>query len=82
MEVLIVLVTALMCVFCFLIGVKTAQKVEKGVEIELPTMSPLKLVREYKEKKEIDKEQNKIETILKNIESYDGTSNHQKDVIM
>ena len=47
----------------------------------------MKVIRNYREQKELDreqkeleKEQNKIETILRNIESYDGTSNHQEDI--
>ena len=85
--VLLAFIIGTLCIVCFLIGVNTAQKVEKGEKVELPTISPMKIIREHREQKELDreqkeleKEQNKIETILRNIESYDGTSNHQEDI--
>lgn len=80
--ILLALIIGTLCIVCFLIGVNTAQKVEKGEVVELPTISPMKIIREHREQKEMDREQNKIDTILKNIESYDGTSNHQEDVPM
>jgi hypothetical protein len=46
--------------------------------VELP--SPTKAVQEHREKKEAQMEQNRLETIMRNIESYDGTPYGQKEV--
>lgn len=80
MEVLLVLTVGAMCIGCFLIGAKVGQKVSKGEEITLPTVNPLKLYREHEARKEAEMEQNRLDTILQNIENYDGTSSNQKDV--
>ena len=80
MEVLLVLTVGAMCIGCFLIGAKVGQKVSKGEEITLPTVNPLKLYREHEARKEAEMEQNRLDTIMQNIEAYDGTSSNQKDV--
>ena len=75
-----VIVTGILCIVCFLFGVNTAQKVKEDKVVEIPTINPLKVIREHQEHIENKKEQDKIETIMRNIEAYDGTSNHQEDV--
>lgn len=80
MEVLLVLVVAAACIVCFLIGAKVGQTVSKGEEIKLPTVNPLELVQEHREKRAAREERDKVETILRNIESYDGTGYGQEDV--
>lgn len=80
MEVLLVLVVAAACIVCFLIGAKVGQTVSKGEEIKLPTVNPLELVQEHREKRAAQEERDKVETILRNIESYDGTGYGQEDV--
>ncbi len=80
MEVLLILTVGALCVLCFLIGAKVGQTVSKGEEIKLPTVNPLKAYREHEAKKEAELEQDKVNTILRNIESYDGTANGQRDV--
>ena len=80
MEALLLLIMGVTNVFCFMIGAKVGQKVVKGEEIELPTVNPLKAVREQQSKREAEMEQEKVETILRNLEAYDGTSNGQKDL--
>lgn len=67
-------------VMCFIIGAKVGQKVSRNETIELPNLNPIKVAREIKENREADKVQNKIETIMQNIDSYDGTGYGQKDV--
>lgn len=70
----------------FNLGVKMTQKVSKGEEIETPELNPVKAVNkvitEHREKEEAKAEKEKLETILRNIERYDGTSSHQEDVPM
>ena len=75
-----VIVTGILCNVCFLNGVKTAQMVEEDKIVELPKISPIKAIREQIEYRENKREQDKLETIMQNIEAYDGTSNHQKDI--
>ncbi len=76
----VVIATAISCIGCFIIGAKVGQTVAKGEKIETPTINPMKAMREHQSKKEAEAEQNRIDTIMQNIDSYDGTSNGQKDV--
>ena len=80
MEVLLLLVMGAVNIACFMIGAKVGQKVTKGEAIELPTVNPMELVREHQEKRAAQEERDKLETILRNIESYDGTAYGQEDV--
>ena len=80
MEVLLVLVVSMANLACFVIGAKVGQKVTKGEAIELPKVNPLELAREHQEKRAAQEERSKVETILRNIENYDGTAYGQQDV--
>ena len=80
MEVLLVLTVGAMCIGCFLVGAKVGQRVSKGEDIVLPTVNPLKAYREHEARKQAQMEQDRLNTILQNIEAYDGTGAGQKDV--
>ncbi len=80
MEAIIVLATAFVCVCCFIIGAKVAQTIGKGEDIEMPTVSPFKAHREREARKEAQMAQERVDTILHNIDNYDGTAQGQKDV--
>jgi hypothetical protein len=80
MEVLLLAVMAASNIVCFIIGAKVGQAVSKGEKIETPSIDPLKAYREREAKREAQKEQNKLDAIMQNIEAYDGTSNGQRDV--
>jgi hypothetical protein len=80
METLLVAVVCLTNIACFIIGAKVCQTVSKGEKIETPTLDPLKAYREREARKEAKAEQDRMDTIMQNIESYDGTSKGQKDV--
>lgn len=83
MEILLVLVVGTLNVVCFLFGAKVGMSVVKGEPIELPSLpsiNPLQVYREQQKKKEAEREQDKLATILQNIEAYDGTGANQKDV--
>ena len=85
MEILLVLVTGILIIVSFLNGVKVGQSVSKGKEIEikapdLSKLNPIALYNEHKEKVKADKETKKIETILHNIDVYNGTGEGQKDI--
>jgi hypothetical protein len=58
----------------------SGQAVSKGEKIETPTINPMQLYREKEAKREAQKEQDRLDTVLRNIERYDGTSNGQEDV--
>jgi hypothetical protein len=80
MEALLLAVMGLTNIACFVIGAKVGQTVSKGEDIKLPTMNPMEAYREREEKRQAKAEQDKLETIMQNIEKYDGTSNGQEDV--
>ena len=84
MEVLIVLATGALCIACFFIGAKVGQTVARGEEIETPALNPLTAIREHDERKkqefEHNKQQDRIDVIMRNIEAYDGTERGQEDV--
>lgn len=67
---------------CVIIGLRIGHALNKGESFSLP--NPIKEYAEHqakrKAKKEAKAEQDKIETILKNIENYDGTGFGQMDV--
>ena len=78
MEYLILMaVITILNLLCFLIGAIVGQKTVKGEKIELPKLNPMEVYREHQEKKEASKEMDKLETILRNIEKYDGTTRGQ-----
>jgi hypothetical protein len=80
MEALLLLIMGLTNIACFLVGVSVRQKVDKGEEVKLPTINPMEAYREQREKKEAQMEQDRMDTILRNIEAYDGTDYKQEDV--
>ena len=52
----------------------------KGERITAPSIDPLKVLREREARKEAEAKQDTVNTILENIERYDGTARGQKDV--
>lgn len=78
--ILIVLATGALCMGCFFIGAKVGQSVAKGERINVPSVNPLKAVIEHKQRKEAEMEQDRKDTILRNIDRYDGTAKGQEDV--
>ena len=80
MEVLLAAIIVAANILCFIIGAKVGQTVSKGEDIKMPTVNPLKAHREREAKREAEMEQDRIDTIMRNIESYDGTERGQEDV--
>ena len=78
MEVVTILAMGFVCVACFLIGAKVGQTVAKGEPVEMP--NPVKAIKVHQAKKEAEFQQSKVDTILENIDNYDGTGYGQKDV--
>ena len=80
MEALLLAIMGAVNIACFLIGAKVGQKVSKGEDIKLPTINPMEAHREREAKREARMEQERIDTIMRNIETYDGTARGQEDV--
>lgn len=80
MEVLLLATMGAVNILCFLIGAKVGQTVVKGEKVELPSVNPLTLYKAHKDKQEAEKEQDKIEAVMRNIEAYDGTSFGQEEI--
>ena len=78
--VLLILVIGLINVLCFFLGAKVGQKVINQEPIELPKINPIEAHREYRANKEQQKEQERYQTMLDNINNYNGTSLGQKDI--
>lgn len=80
--VILIAIVGTLNIACFFIGAKVGQKVVKGETIEAPKIpKPVDIVREHIDRKEARKEQERINTIMDNIENYNGTSIGQKDVL-
>lgn len=77
--ILIVLVVGALNIACFFIGAKVGQKVSKGETLTAP-VNPLKASLEKQERQRQQMEQNRIDTIMRNIDRYDGTARGQEDV--
>ena len=80
MEIALILTVGAMCIISFTVGAKVGQKVVKGEDIKLPTINPLEAIREHEERREARKKQEQIDTVLENIDVYNGTPLGQKDV--
>ena len=80
MEAIIILSFGFVCLACFLMGAKVGQTVTKGETIETPTVNPVKIIKEHRARQEAEMEASRLETIMQNIENYDGTGFKQEDV--
>lgn len=80
MDAIMIILFCALNLIAFWVGAKIGLKVAKDEKIELPTLNPLEIYRQNQEKKEAQKEQNELETILSNIERYDGTGMGQQDI--
>ena len=49
-------------------------------EIKLPTLNPVKIYQEHREKAEEERLNRETQIMLDNIDRYDGTSNGQQDI--
>ena len=77
----IILINSTANILCFFLGTKIVQKVMKNENLKVPKIkNPIKKVEEHKEKKELEKEIEKNNIILENIDNYDGTPIGQKEL--
>lgn len=80
MEILLIAVVSTLNIVCFFIGAKVGQKVNRDEPIEMPSINPINALQEHRERKAAEKEQDRLDTILRNVEAYDGTERGQEDV--
>lgn len=80
MEALLLLIMGASNIACLVIGAKVGQKVVKGEDIKLPNLNPMEIIQARQNKKQAQMEQDKLDTIMRNIEGYDGTGKGQEDV--
>lgn len=80
MTAITILVTGALCIACFYIGAKVGQMASKGEKIEMPNINPVKIIYENRERKAVEEEKNRMDTIIRNIDMYDGTAIGQQDV--
>ena len=78
--IILVLVVGGLMMFSFLLGARTSQKAYKKEEIKMPTLNPVKAFQEHTERAEQTKKEKEYNTMLENINNYDGTGLGQKDI--
>lgn len=78
--IILVLLMGGMNLLAFLIGARTAQKAEKGEEIKMPTINPMKIYEQYEEERIIKDAERERDIMLENINNYTGDSTGQKDI--
>lgn len=78
--VLLLAIASLSNIACFFIGAKVGQTVSKGETIETPTVNPMEVYRKNQAQKEADRKRERYDTILRNIDKYDGTGYGQEEV--
>jgi hypothetical protein len=57
------------------------QTLSRDEKVKAPTITIPTPIKDYRKKKQEEAEQERIDTIMQNIESYNGTSAGQKDVL-
>lgn len=71
-------------IVAYTLGLKNGQKLKNNEEIEMPEVNPIKIVRNeiesFKQSFEQKKKQDIYDTIMTNIDNYDGTGLGQKDI--
>ena len=79
-QLLLVVFICLSNIACLIVGIKVGQKAYRGEDIRLP--NPVEKVQSFKDSQEYKKEQEALDTMLHNINVYDGTSLGQKDIVL
>lgn len=67
-------------IVAYTLGLKNGQKLKKDEEIKMPEINPIKIVRNEIETFEQKKKQDIYDTMMANIDNYDGTGLGQKDI--
>lgn len=67
-------------ILAYTLGLKNGQKLNNNEEIKIPEINPVKIVRNEIETFEQKKKQDAYDTMMANIDNYDGTGLGQKDI--
>lgn len=67
-------------ILSYTLGLKNGQKLKNNEEIKIPEINPVKIVRNEIETSEQKKKQDAYDTMMANIDNYDGTGLGQKDI--
>lgn len=67
-------------ILSYTLGLKNGQKLKNNEEIKIPEINPVKIVRNEIEVFEQKKKQDAYDTVMANIDNYDGTGLGQKDI--
>ena len=67
-------------IIAYTLGLKNGQKLKNNEEIKIPEINPVKIVRNEIETFEQKKKQDVYDTMMANIDNYDGTGLGQKDI--
>ena len=67
-------------ILAYTLGLKNGQKLKNNEEIKMPEVNPIKIVRNEIDAFEQRKKQDIYDTIMANIDNYDGTGLGQKDI--
>ena len=67
-------------ILAYTLGLKNGQKLKNNEEIKIPEINPVKIVRNEIETFEQNKKQDVYDTMMANIDNYDGTGLGQKDI--
>lgn len=67
-------------ILAYTLGLKNGQKLKNEEEIKIPEINPVKIVRNEIETFEQKKKQDAYDTMMANIDNYDGTGLGQKDI--
>lgn len=79
--ILAVIVGGMVAYIGYFLGFKIGLVMRDGEESKKPIVKPMKVAKVNKEEQEAaEAEKRKLDTIIENIENYDGTSFGQKDV--
>ena len=78
-DVLLVLIVGSVNLLSFYLGAKLGGK-ENTESIKFPNLNPITKLEEHKEKKEEQKERERLDVIRQNIDNYNGTAEGQRDI--
>ncbi len=67
-------------ILAYTLGLKNGQKLKNNEEIKIPEINPVKIVRNEIETFEQKEKQDAYDTMMANIDNYDGTGLGQKDI--
>lgn len=75
---ILAVMTPILSVFCFIKGYNIGARETRKPEIKLET--PMQKIERAKENKKSAENRSRLNTLLENIENYDGSSKGQKEL--